>query len=120
MNFDEWLNEEIAKLKRISTKLKEEFNTVDRDYQKWLFEDAKEPWGFSRQKPMPAAASQKQEDRKDFRPITAKQVDLINRHMKGNLGPRIAAMIGKTGKPLEGLSTSEASAIIDFIMGGGK
>lgn len=46
MNFDEWLSKEIEKLDQIRHALKEKHGTVDRDYQQWLFEDAKEPWGF--------------------------------------------------------------------------
>ena len=46
MNFDEWLKGEIEKLDKIKDALKEKYGNVDRDYQEWLFEDAKEPWGF--------------------------------------------------------------------------
>ena len=46
MNFDEWLKGEIEKLDKIKDVLKEKYGNVDRDYQEWLFEDAKEPWGF--------------------------------------------------------------------------
>ena len=46
MNFEEWLKQEMDKLEKIRTALKERHGTVDRDYQEWLFEDAKEPWGF--------------------------------------------------------------------------
>ncbi len=46
MNFDEWLKQEMDKLDKIRNALKERHGTVDRDYQEWLFEDAKEPWGF--------------------------------------------------------------------------
>ena len=46
MNFEEWLKQEMDKLEKIRTALKERHGTVDRDYQAWLFEDAKEPWGF--------------------------------------------------------------------------
>ena len=46
MNFDEWLKGEIEKLDKIKDVLKERYGTVDRDYQEWLFEDAKESWGF--------------------------------------------------------------------------
>ncbi|MBX8642990.1 MAG: hypothetical protein KIY10_10500 [Thermoplasmata archaeon] len=48
MNFDEWLKREMEKLDKIREALKEKHGTVDRDYQEWLFEDAKEPWGFTR------------------------------------------------------------------------
>ena len=48
MNFDEWLKREMEKLDKIREALKEKHGTVDRDYQEWLFEDAKEPWGFAR------------------------------------------------------------------------
>ena len=44
MNFDEWLKKEMDKLDNIHKALKERHGTVDRDYQEWLFEDAKEPW----------------------------------------------------------------------------
>ena len=46
MNFDEWLKGEIEKLDKIKDALKEKYGNVDRDYQEWLFEDAREPWGF--------------------------------------------------------------------------
>ena len=46
MNFEEWLKQEMDKLDKIRNALKERHGTVDRDYQEWLFEDAKEPWGF--------------------------------------------------------------------------
>ena len=46
MNFDEWLKGEIEKLDKIKDVLKEKYGNVDRDYQEWLFEDAREPWGF--------------------------------------------------------------------------
>ena len=46
MNFDEWLKGEIEKLDKIKDVLKEKYGNVDRDYQEWLFEDAKESWGF--------------------------------------------------------------------------
>ena len=48
MNFEEWLKQEMDKLEKIRTALKERHGTVDRDYQEWLFEDAKEPWGFAK------------------------------------------------------------------------
>ena len=46
MNFEEWLKGEIEKLDKIRDVLKEKYGNIDRDYQEWLFEDAKEPWGF--------------------------------------------------------------------------
>ena len=46
MNFEEWMKQEMDKLDKIRNALKERYGTVDRDYQEWLFEDAKEPWGF--------------------------------------------------------------------------
>ena len=46
MNFEEWLKQEMDKLDKIRNALKERHGTVDRDYQEWLFEDAKEPRGF--------------------------------------------------------------------------
>lgn len=132
MNFDEWLKGEVAKIRKIDAALQAEYGTIKEEYRRWLFEDAREPWGFVRSR-QPSASDQgehRQEQAKDHgekkestpaaRPITEKQLALINKHMKGRLGPEIAAMIRKTGKPLEGLSTSEASAIIDFIMDGGK
>ncbi|MEM0135371.1 MAG: hypothetical protein QXU18_09150 [Thermoplasmatales archaeon] len=36
----------MEKLDKIRDGLKEKYGNVDRDYQEWLFEDAKEPWGF--------------------------------------------------------------------------
>lgn len=123
MEFDEWLNKEIGKLKRISVRLKEEFGTIDRDYQKWLFEDAKEPFGFSKQKPDRAEGGSPpgngSQSRREY-PLSEKQKAAIAKHLDGKLGPEIAAMIKKTGKPLDRLSTSEASVILDFIFGGGK
>ena len=48
MNFDEWLKQEMDKLDKIRDELKEKYGNVDRDYQEWLFEDAREPWEFAR------------------------------------------------------------------------
>ena len=36
----------MEKLDKIRDVLKEKYGNIDRDYQEWLFEDAKEPWGF--------------------------------------------------------------------------
>ena len=46
MNFEEWLKGEMEKLDKIRDGLKEKYGNVDRDYQEWLFEDAREPWEF--------------------------------------------------------------------------
>ena len=60
MNFEEWLKGEIEKLDKIKDVLKEKYGNVDRDYQTWLFEDAKEPWGFVQKGSVThAAANQK-------------------------------------------------------------
>lgn len=63
MNFDEWLKGEMEKLDKIRDELKEKYGNVDRDYQEWLFEDAKEPWGFVQKGSVTyAAANQKDKD----------------------------------------------------------
>ena len=96
MNFDEWLRHEISKLKKINAELKEEFSTIDRDYQQWLFEDAKEPWGFARNRQQADrnsgtgrnASHSGQDQAQSARPITAKQKDIIETHLQGKLGSR--------------------------------
>ena len=126
MNFDEWLNEEIAKLRRISVRLREEFGSVDRDYQEWLFMDAREPWGFARNRQPDRnsgtggnASHSRQDQAQSAHPISAKQKATIERHLQGKLGSQIAILIAKTGKPLDRLSSSEASDIISLIFKGG-
>ena len=64
MNFEEWLKQEMDKLDKIYKALKERHGTVDRDYQEWLFEDAKEPWGFVQKGNVThAAANQKDKEK---------------------------------------------------------
>ncbi len=154
MEFKVWLEQEINKLKAINAALEREFGSVSRDYQQWLFEDAREPWGFVKNRRQDngagnSAASSNtnagsdegsasragdtgapkghddsgkgvQGSQKGPHPISPKQLALIQRHMQGKLGPEIARMIKTTGKPLDQLTSSEASGVIDFILGGGR
>lgn len=125
MNFDEWLKGEIEKIKDIRATLLKEIGSVDRDYEHWLFEDANARWGFMKAR-QPGSAPPAQEKHppeqkqpaEKFRPITEKQKTLIEKHLKGRAAPEITAMIRKTGKPLDKLSSGEASGIIEFIFGG--
>ncbi len=129
MNFDEWLKGEIEKLDKIKDVLKEKYGNVDRDYQEWLFEDAKEPWGLVKGAQQAGAVAKDRSnmhysgkgDQKSYgRQLSEKQKKILEQHLEGELGPKIAAMIKEMKKPMDQLSIHEASEIIDFIFRGGK
>jgi hypothetical protein len=79
MNFEEWLKGEIEKLDKIKDVLKEKYGNVDRDYQEWLFEDAKEPWGFVQKGSVThAAANQKDKDEEKSTSASGKAAAMDN------------------------------------------
>jgi hypothetical protein len=149
MNFREYTVENIDRIVMIREELKKRFGVIDRDLELLLVKAAVEPWGFAKNRqpkgevnssltgnsgtqkpgsPVSASANSSNGEGKDHQndqkqgthPISWKQKDLILNHLEGRLGPEIARMIAKTCKPLDGLSSSEASTIIDFILRGGR
>ena len=119
MEYIDWLKKEIGKLKTISAELKTEFGAIDREYLTLLFEDSKEPWGFVVRN-QPGNQAPGNLDKKTERPLSDKQLAIIQKHLTGKNGPQVAEMISALNKSLDRLSVHEASEIIDTIFKGGS
>jgi len=122
MNFEEYVKESIEHVVKIREKLKETFGNIDRDLELILVKAAVEPWGLVKAPRQPQAASGESGNRTaghdEEHPLTEKQSAIIVKHLSGSKGAMIMSMIGETGKPLEKLSSREASRIIDMIFNG--
>ena len=129
MNFEEYIDENIEHVAKIREKLKARFGAIDRDLELLLVKAAVEPWGLVK------GGQQIEEvtkgrgnmhygsngDQKSYgRQLSEKQKKILEQHLKGELGPQVAARINKTKKPIDQLSVQEASEIIDFIFKGVK
>lgn len=148
MNFRDYTVENIDRIVMIREELRKRFGAIDRDIELIMVKAAIEPWGLLRvrqqkgegnssvtgnsktQKSGSAMSTNTnsssgngkdhRNERKQSNPISPKQLNIIQEHLSGKLGQKIAVLIAETGRPLDRLTSSEASKIITFIFGGGR
>ncbi len=118
-DFEKWVEYEVDKLEAIRIALKKRFGNVDRDYERMLFDDGKEPWGFrnrSAQNPGNGNGHANGNGRKmENEPATGRQLETVKKYMHGEIGKKVAVKLNEFGVSVDDLSKKQAHGLIDFI-----